>query len=160
MMQKAFGNECMSKTRIKEWYNRFKGGLTSVDSDSRSGRPSTTKTLDSIERVRLVIEQDRRMTVRGLKKDLGMPKTIIWEILTSNLQITHVCAKFIPKLLSAEQKKLCLESCAAIFAKTQDCTAPIASVQSRHSSLRFLNVTKIENGAQRKAVRRHRHDSE
>ena len=31
MMQKAFGNECMSKTRIKEWYNRFKGGRTSVD---------------------------------------------------------------------------------------------------------------------------------
>ena len=45
-MQKAFGNECMSKTRIKEWYNRFKGGRTSVDSDSRSGRPSMTKTLD------------------------------------------------------------------------------------------------------------------
>ena len=46
MMQKAFGNECMSKTQIKEWYNRFKEGRTSVDSDSRSGRPSTTKTLD------------------------------------------------------------------------------------------------------------------
>ena len=41
MMQKAFGNEYMSKTRIKEWYNRSKGGRTSVDSDSRSGRPST-----------------------------------------------------------------------------------------------------------------------
>ena len=43
MMQMAFGNECMSKTRIKEWYNRFKGGRTSVDSDFRPGRPSTTK---------------------------------------------------------------------------------------------------------------------
>ena len=49
MMQKAFENECMSKTRIKEWYNRFKGGRTSVDSDSRSGQSSTTKTLDNIE---------------------------------------------------------------------------------------------------------------
>ena len=38
MMQKAFGNECMSKTRIKEWYNHFKGGRTSVDSYSRSDR--------------------------------------------------------------------------------------------------------------------------
>ena len=104
MMQKAFGNECMSKTRIKEWYNRFKGGRTSVDSDSRSGRPSTTKTLD-IERVRLAIEQDRRMTVWELEEDLGIPKTIIWEILTSNLQMTRVGAKFIPKMLNAEQKK-------------------------------------------------------
>ena len=51
MMKKAFGNECMSKTRIREWYNRFKAGRTSVDSDSRSGRPSKTKTLDNIDRV-------------------------------------------------------------------------------------------------------------
>ena len=66
MMQKAFGNECMSKTRIKDWYNRFKAGRTSVDSDSRSVRPSTTKTLDNIKRVRLAIEGDRRLTVLEL----------------------------------------------------------------------------------------------
>ena len=106
MMQKSFGNECMSKTRIKEWYNSFKGGRTSVNSDSRSGRPSTTKALDNIERVWLAIEQDRRVTVRELEGDLGIPKTIIWEISTSNLQMTRVCAKFITKLLSAKQKKL------------------------------------------------------
>ena len=79
MTQKAFGNECVSKTRIKEWYNRFKGGRTSVDSDSRSGRPSTTKTLDKIERVRLAIEGDRRLTVRELENDLGIPKTTVWK---------------------------------------------------------------------------------
>ena len=77
-MQKAFGNACMSKTRIKEWYNRFKGGRTSIDSDSRSGRPSTTKTLDDIERVRLAIEGDRRLTVR---KSLEPCYSIKWGLL-------------------------------------------------------------------------------
>ena len=74
MMQKVFGNECMSKTRIKEWYNRFKGGRTSVDSDSRSGRLSTTKRQDNIERVGLAIEGDGRFTVRELENDLGILK--------------------------------------------------------------------------------------
>ena len=92
MMQKAFGNECTSKTRIKEWYNRFKGGSTSVDSDSRSGRPSTTKTLDNIERVRLAIEGDCLLTVRELENDLGIPKTTVWEILKKILGMTRVCA--------------------------------------------------------------------
>ena len=92
MMQKAFGNECMSKTRIKEWYNRFKGSRTSVDSDSRSGRPSTIKTLDNIERVRLAIEGDRRLTVRALETDLGIPKTTVWEISNKILGMTRVCA--------------------------------------------------------------------
>ena len=78
MMQKAFGNECRSKTRRKKSYNRFKGGRTSVDSDSRSGQPSTTKTLDNIERVQLAIEGDRRLTVRELGNNLGIPKTTVW----------------------------------------------------------------------------------
>ena len=81
----------MSKTRIKEWYNRFKGGRTSVDGDSRSGRPSATKTLDNIERVRLAIEADRRFTLRELENDLGIPKTTIWEILNRILGMTRVC---------------------------------------------------------------------
>ena len=93
LMQKAFGNECMSKTRIKEWYNRFKGGRTSVDSDSRSGRPSTTKTLNNIGRVRLAIEDDRRLTVRELENDLGIPKTTVWEILNKILGMTRVCVR-------------------------------------------------------------------
>ena len=92
MMQKAFGNECMNKTRIKEWYNRFKGGRTTVESDSRSGRPLTTKSLDNIERVRLAIEGDRRLTVCELENDLGIPKTTVWEILNKILRITRVCA--------------------------------------------------------------------
>ena len=92
MMQKAFGNECMSKTRRNGWYNRFKGGRTSLDSDFRSGRPSTTKTLDNIERVRLAIQGDRRLTVRELENDLEIPKTTVWEILNKILGMTRVCA--------------------------------------------------------------------
>ena len=92
MMQKALGNECMSKTQIKEWYNRFKGGRTSVDSDSSSGRPSTTKTLANIERAWLAIVGDRRLTVRELENDLGIPKTTVWEILNKILGMTRVCA--------------------------------------------------------------------
>ena len=92
MMQKAFGNECVSKKRIKVWYNRFKGGRTSVDSDSRSGRPSTTKTLDNIERVRLAIEGDHPLTVRELENDLGIPKITVWEILNKILGMNHVYA--------------------------------------------------------------------
>ena len=45
MIQKTFVDESMGMTRIKEWYRRFKNDRTSVDIDSRSGRPSLTTTL-------------------------------------------------------------------------------------------------------------------
>jgi hypothetical protein len=41
-IQQAFGNDAMGVTQIKEWYNRFKNGRTSVDSDQRTSRPSTS----------------------------------------------------------------------------------------------------------------------
>jgi ketopantoate reductase len=41
-IQRLFGDDAMDITQIKEWYNRFKVGRTSVESDARSGRPSTS----------------------------------------------------------------------------------------------------------------------
>ena len=78
MIQKAFVDESMGITQIKKCYRRFKNGCTSVDSDSRSGWPSMTITPENIERVRLVIKGDRRLTVRevgNFRKDCAMP----WE---------------------------------------------------------------------------------
>jgi hypothetical protein len=40
-IQQAFGDDAMTITQIKEWYNRFKDGSTTVDSE-RHGRPSTS----------------------------------------------------------------------------------------------------------------------
>ena len=59
MIQKAFVDESMGITQIKEWYRWFKNGRTSVDSDLRFGRPSLTTIPVNIERVRLAIEGDR-----------------------------------------------------------------------------------------------------
>ena len=106
MIQKAFVDESMGMTQIKEWYRRFKNGRTCVDSDPRSGRPLLTTTPKNIDRVRLAIEGDRRLTVRELGNNLGIPKTTVWEILNKILGMTRACAKFIPKLLTTEQKEL------------------------------------------------------
>ena len=72
MIQKAFVDESMGITQMKEWYRRFRNGRTSVDSDSRSGRPSLTTTPENIERVRLAFEGDRRLTVRELENNCVM----------------------------------------------------------------------------------------
>jgi len=38
-IQQVFGDDAMGVTQIKEWFNRFKNGRTSVESEQRSGRP-------------------------------------------------------------------------------------------------------------------------
>ena len=40
MIKKAFGDDSVSEAQIKFWYQRFKDGWESVESDVHSGRPS------------------------------------------------------------------------------------------------------------------------
>ena len=86
----------MSEAQIKLWYRRFKDGRESVESDRHSGRPSTSRTPEKVESVRAAINENRRLTVRELEEDLGIPRTIVSQILTEDLGKIRVAAKFVP----------------------------------------------------------------
>ena len=40
---RVFVDDAIGITQIREWYNRLKEGRTSMESDARSGRPSTSR---------------------------------------------------------------------------------------------------------------------
>jgi len=61
-----------------------------VESDPRSGRPRTPK---NVKRVRIAINENRHLTVRELEEDLGIPKIIVFEILTQDLVMSRVDVK-------------------------------------------------------------------
>ena len=60
----VFGDDAMGITQIKEWYNRFKDGRTSVESEPRSGRPSACRNDQVIAKVNAVVMRDRRLKFR------------------------------------------------------------------------------------------------
>jgi hypothetical protein len=84
---------------------RFKEGRTSVDDDPRSGRPSTSKTDDNVAKVREVIHSNRRLPVREVAEEVSISKTVCHEILTENLGMNRIAAKFVPRLLTEDQKQ-------------------------------------------------------
>ena len=108
-IQQAFGDDAMSITQIKEWYNRFKDGRTSVESESRSGRPSTSRNDEVIDQVQTLVMQDRRVTIRELAEEMGISIGSAHSILREDLAMRRVSSKFVPKLLTMEQKQLRLE---------------------------------------------------
>ena len=50
----------MDSQQMKEWYNRFKDGRTSMESEARSGGPSTSRNEIVIDEVRTLVMQDRQ----------------------------------------------------------------------------------------------------
>jgi AraC-like DNA-binding protein len=108
-IQQAFSDDAIGVTQIKEWFNYFKDGRTLADSDQRSGRPPTSQNANIIENVRSVILEDRRLTVREIADEVGISTGSAHSILTENLHMCRMVAKFVPKLFSQEHQQLRLE---------------------------------------------------
>jgi hypothetical protein len=56
----------------------------SVEIDERSGRPSTSKTTENVEKTRELIHEDRRRTIHEFADTTGINYGVCQEILTEN----------------------------------------------------------------------------
>ena len=63
MLPKAFKEEALNRTQVFEWFARFKRGEMSVEDHPHSGRPSTSRTDENVERIREQINEDHRYTI-------------------------------------------------------------------------------------------------
>ena len=102
-MIKESGNSNCSRSLVFKWHKRFKDGRESIEDDERVGRsPSVRSTV--VRKVRDLINEDRRFTLRILSSDLGISKSTVQRILKEDLHMRKVSARWVPKLLSSDQK--------------------------------------------------------
>ncbi|XP_076043720.1 protein GVQW3-like [Oratosquilla oratoria] len=94
---------------IKEWYNRFKDGLTSMQSKTRYGRSSTSRNEIVVNQLRTRVMQNRRI-IRELTDKVGVSIGSVHSIMREDLGFWRISAKFVPKLLAIEEKQLRLET--------------------------------------------------
>ena len=90
----------MSKTRVYEWYKRFQDGREDVEDDERPGRPSTSTTDENVEKVKEMIMNDRRITIREVADNVGISIGSCHEIFSNVLGIyetrgSKICSKII-----------------------------------------------------------------
>jgi hypothetical protein len=58
MLREAFGEHSLSQTVFFECPSCFEAGQVSVEDDKRSGRPSTSKTTENVEKILELIHED------------------------------------------------------------------------------------------------------
>jgi transposase len=99
----AFGEYSLSRAAVFEWHSRFKAGR--VEDDERSGRPSSSKTTENVEQIRELIHEGRRRTIHELADTVGISYGVFQEIVTKNLNMRRIAAKFVPRLITNDQKQ-------------------------------------------------------
>ncbi|VEN38465.1 unnamed protein product [Callosobruchus maculatus] len=85
----VYKDDCLKKTAVYEWAKRFREGRESVEDDSREGAPSTSRTAQNVDRLRVRVLGDRRVSLRMLEDELGINK---------------LCVKWFPKCSQLSRK--------------------------------------------------------
>jgi len=111
MLQKAFKEEALSHTQVFEWFAWFKRGEMSIEDHPHSGCPSISRTDENVENIRKKINEDRRHTTDKISEATGVSWSPCQQILTVDLNMRSVAAKFVPCLLTQDQKNTRLTLC-------------------------------------------------
>ncbi|XP_067131011.1 protein GVQW3-like [Centruroides vittatus] len=105
-MDEVLGESAPSYTIVEKWTALFKSGRESVEDDPRSGRPSTAVTEENIDKVHDLVLADYRLKTCEIAETTGISVNRVYYILTENLGMTKVSARRVPRLLTAEQKRV------------------------------------------------------
>ncbi|KAE9523287.1 hypothetical protein AGLY_016235, partial [Aphis glycines] len=111
LIKLAFRDVSLSHCVTFDWFKRFKEGRISNEDDHRPGRPSLSKTNDTIDLVRNKIRNDRRLTVREVANEVGISIGTCHSILSNELDMRRMTAKLVPTLLMEEQIEHRIEVC-------------------------------------------------
>jgi len=111
MLKTAFGEQAMGRSQTFQWFSQFKAGRTSIDDDEHSGRPVCSSTPEMIERVCQIIHEDRHHTIDEASMLVGISHGTCHKTLTEDLKMQRVTSKFMPRLLSVDQKQQRLDVC-------------------------------------------------
>ena len=113
----VYGLQTISVRTVFRWIKAFKAGKFSVEDDTRPGRPKTSVTKANIAAVKIVVEQNERLSVKGIANCTGISEGSVQTILKKRLDLRKVCARWVPHLLTEEQKTQRLK-CARELLKT------------------------------------------
>lgn len=102
----VYGDSAPSFTTVKFWAAEFKRGRISLADDERSGRPKTATASDNIKKIHQMVLDDRRMKVREIEEALGISKERICHILNEELGMRKLSARWVPRLLTLDQKRI------------------------------------------------------
>jgi len=99
-LKRAYGEHALSRTPVFRWHKAFLDGRESVEDETRSGRPCTSKTDENVTKVRDLVRSDRRLTVAMISSVSNLNRQKVHEILTFELGRQKICAKLVQIILT------------------------------------------------------------
>lgn len=109
MLQRCYGDDTMARSNVYKWHKTFQEGREEVEDEHRPGRPSTSKTDENIVKIKGLVLQNRRFSIRDLVDITGISFGSIQSILKNDLGLSRVSSRLVPKSLNFLEKNRRIE---------------------------------------------------
>lgn len=90
---------------IYKWVAEFNRGNVSIKDAPRSGRPKTATSEEMVKNVQAIVLTDRRLKLIQIAEATGISKERVSHILHEELGMRKLCARWVPRLITPEQKQ-------------------------------------------------------
>ena len=116
----VYRDNAVKKTAVYKWVNCFSEGRERVTDEERSGRPPKNRTEENIAKIREIVRENRRLTVRSIAEQVNIDRETVRKILTEDLDMRKVCVKIVSKELTEEQNQRRVTICQDLLERQDD----------------------------------------
>lgn len=108
-IQQTVGSNAIPDSTVAYWVAEFKRGRSSCEDDPRSDRPSTSVNAPTVAKIKKMVLEDRRITIKYLAETLKISFGSVHSILIDVLDFKKVSARWVPRMLIESNKDLRVE---------------------------------------------------
>jgi len=80
MLVHVYGDNTLKKTAFYNWVKRFSEGRESVTDEERSEWPATSIIEENTAKVRQIVRENRRLTVRSIAEQVNIDRETVRKI--------------------------------------------------------------------------------
>lgn len=101
LMNRACSEGKVNRTLVYRWFKHFREGNVSLKYQQRTGRPKDGR--PEVKLVSDVVNENKRVIVRSLCDTLNLSYGTVQRILTEDINMKRLCARWVPRLLNENE---------------------------------------------------------
>ena len=104
-LDKCYLDSALSETMVKRWYTDIKRSRTDTNDAESSGHPNLAVALETTKKLHKLVLAYRKLKLREIAEELKISEGSEFTILHKHLSIRKLCSKWVPHLLTVDQKQ-------------------------------------------------------
>ena len=105
-LDKYYSDSAPSYGMVQKWFTKFRCGRTSTETIPSPGRPNKITAPEMINIIHNIVLNDPKVKLREIAKILSISTERVDNILHTHLWIRKLCARWVPRFLTIDQKSI------------------------------------------------------